>query len=132
PPRGRPGAPAAPPPPFPPPPGAPGLLATPPFPSLTAGAAATPPAQPVPAPGAPAVTHVFRYEGSLTIGLTALVPGGASAPASHHIDVNIVATQPDPVDPSKTALAVGAAPDGDVLLVFPGDPETVQVFVSGQ
>src|SRR5262249_19022736 len=58
--------------------------------------------------------------------------GGASAPASRHLDVRIVAIQSGPMDPSKTVLAVGAAAEGDVLLVFPGDAGTIQVFVGGQ
>src|SRR5262249_20754836 len=90
------------------------------------------PDQTVIGPSGTTVTHAFPNEGSFTIGVTAIAPGGASAGAGRPIDISIVATQPDPTDPSKTVLAVGAAPDGDVLLVFPGDPGMLQVYVGGQ
>src|SRR5262249_36019589 len=90
------------------------------------------PDQTVTGPSGTAVSHAFPHEGAFSIGLITIAPGGASAPASRPIDVRMVATQPDPLDPSKTALAVGAAPDGDVIEVFPGDPGTLVVYVGGQ
>lgn len=43
--------------------------------------------------------------------------GAASAPAAHEMRILAIALQPDPVDPSRTALALGGTNADDVLFV---------------
>jgi hypothetical protein len=68
------------------------------------------------------VYHVYTATGTPTMRVTATdVDDGTSSPATQHtVTVGIVGIVTDPIDPTKTALAVGGTLSSDVITFKPG------------
>jgi hypothetical protein len=65
-------------------------------------------------------THVYASTGTYTQTVTAVDKDGASSvAATHSILITVTALQPDPCDPTKTALVVGGTTGNDLILVAP-------------
>lgn len=62
------------------------------------------------------LSHVFTATGTYTVTATAIdKDGGESALATRVVTIDAVALQPDPADPSKTALVVGGTTGDDTI-----------------
>jgi PKD repeat protein len=75
------------------------------FQSAGASAAATP-------------SHVYTAEGTYTVTVIVRDKDGAVSTSSQIVTVSVVAMQTDPVDPTKTVLAIGGTPGDDKIRVF--------------
>ncbi len=89
--------------------------------------------QTVAGPDGAEVSHTYTDVGSYTVHLTATdKDGGTSAVVTHSIAIEALAFQPDPADPTKTALVVGGTTDADSIVVNPGGGrENIKVIING-
>jgi hypothetical protein len=88
--------------------------------------------QTVTGPDGLVVEHIFPTAGTFTIRVTATdKDGGVSDEATHTIAITAVALQPDPDDPSKTALVAGGTTGNDVINLIPIGPNgSVRVLIN--
>jgi Ca2+-binding RTX toxin-like protein len=69
-------------------------------------------------------------EGDFRVQVVLRDDAGHSASAEHRLAVHVVELQPDPLDPTKTDLAVGGTNSRDIVVFAPGaTPGTVEVFL---
>ncbi len=76
--------------------------------------------------------HIFAANGTYSVVVTVRDDDGGAGTASQSVTVRAVALQPDPMDPSKTALLVGGTTGNDAIQFIPwGFAGDVAVFLNG-
>ncbi len=81
--------------------------------------------------GALAPSHVFTSSGAYLVRLTVRDDDGGVTTVSKTVTIAAVALQPDPCDPTKTALVAGGTTGSDLMLFDRVGRDRVQVFLNG-
>lgn len=89
--------------------------------------------QTVAGPDGVQVSHTYTDVGTYTVRMTATdKDGGTSAAVDRTITIEVLAFQPDPADPTGTALVVGGTTGADSIVVNPGGGKNnIKVIING-